>query len=100
MGSHFIQSIEVWVLVSVINNCVTSLGNDLPWTDEGLRVGIIFGIRNQLNCIHKNESKRDVQLHAMVKETQTRVSLVLPISSRQLLHETLKTTTATTVQLD
>ena len=98
MGSHFIQGIEVCVLVSVINNCVTSLGNDLLWTDEGLKVGIIFGIRNQLNCIHKNESKRDVQLHAMVKETQSRVSL-LPISSRPLLHETLKTTTATTVQL-
>ena len=56
----------MWVLVSVINNCVTSLGNDLLWIDEGLKVGIIFGIRNQLNCIHKNESKRDVQLHAMV----------------------------------
>ena len=88
----------MWVLVSVINNCVTSLGNDLLWTDGGLKVGIIFGIRNQLNSIDKNESKRDVQLHAMVKETQTRVSL-LPISSRSLLHETLKTTTATTVQL-
>ena len=89
----------MWVLVSVINNCVTSLGIELLWTDGDLDVGIIFGIRNQLNCIHKNESKRDVQLHAMVKETQTRVSL-LPISSRPLLHETLTTTTtATTVQL-
>ena len=66
----------MWVLVSVIKNCVTSLGNDLLWADGGLKVGIIFGIRNQLNCIHKDESKRDVQLHAMVKETQTRVSLL------------------------
>ena len=90
----------MWVLVSVINNyCVISLGNDLLWTDGGLKVGIIFGIGNQLNCIHKNESKRDVQLHAiLVKETQTRVSL-LPISLRPLLHETLKTRTATTVQV-
>ena len=58
----------MWVLVSVINNCVTSLGNDLLWTEGGLKVGIIFGIRNQLNCIHKNESKRDVNCMLWLKK--------------------------------